>query len=64
MKELKLELSIAEVNSIIKALSNLPYNQVHELIAKIHAQASTQLHGANGNGAAKENGKISENSVN
>lgn len=43
MKDLNLQLSVNEVNNVIKALSQLPYNQVHELIAKIHTQATEQL---------------------
>jgi hypothetical protein len=65
MKELKLQLNINEVNNVIKALGTLPYNQVHELIAKIHTQATAQLASENGNGIARENGKInSETTVN
>jgi hypothetical protein len=43
MKEFKLELSLNEVNLILKALGDLPYSQVTELVAKIHAQAKEQL---------------------
>ncbi len=43
MKDFKLSLNLNEVNMIIKALSNLPYNQVNEIISKIHAQAQEQL---------------------
>ena len=43
MNELKLQLSVAEVNKIIEALGHLPYLQVYELIGKIHAQAQEQL---------------------
>lgn len=65
MKELKLQMNINEVNNIIKALGQMPYNQVHELITKIHNQATMQLASENGNGIAKENGKInSETTVN
>ncbi|MBC7862879.1 MAG: hypothetical protein IAF38_07880 [Bacteroidia bacterium] len=63
MKELKLQLSIAEANTIIKALGNLPYTQVHELIAKIHSQATAQLTAENGNGTSMENGKINSETV-
>jgi len=52
MKDFKLKLDIAEVNLIIKALGNLPFNQVNELIAKIHSQAQEQLVAANGHEAA------------
>ncbi|WP_165941961.1 hypothetical protein [Cardinium endosymbiont of Culicoides punctatus] len=38
-----LKLDIAEVNIIIKALSERPFREVYELIGKIHAQSSNQL---------------------
>lgn len=38
-----LSLDIAEVNLIIKALSERPFREVYELIGKIHAQSNTQL---------------------
>jgi len=40
MIELKLELN--EVNGILNALGNMPFVQVRDLIAKIHAQAQPQ----------------------
>jgi hypothetical protein len=40
---IKLELSIDEINLIIKALGGLPFNQVYELIAKLHEQANPQI---------------------
>lgn len=40
---LELKLDIAEVNVIIKALSERPFREVYELIGKIHAQSSNQL---------------------
>jgi hypothetical protein len=43
MNDLKLQLSVTEVNKIIEALGHLPYLQVYELIGKIHAQAQEQL---------------------
>ena len=43
MKEFKLLLNVNEVNTILKALGNMPYNQVNELVTKIHAQAQEQL---------------------
>jgi len=43
MKEFKLALNLNEVNVILKALSALPYSQVNEIIAKIHAQAQEQI---------------------
>lgn len=38
-----LRLDIAEVNVIIKALSERPFREVYELIGKIHAQSNVQL---------------------
>jgi hypothetical protein len=48
MKDFKLILDVNEVNLLIKALGNLPYNQVNELMIKIHTQAKDQLVSANG----------------
>ncbi|MBI3509747.1 MAG: hypothetical protein HY064_03720 [Bacteroidetes bacterium] len=48
MKNVNLNLNINELNSVLRALSNLPYNQVHELIAKLQQQARTQLEEGNG----------------
>lgn len=52
MKDFKLTLSLNEVNLVIRALGNLPYNQVNELLARIHAQAQEQLTATNGSDAA------------
>lgn len=43
MEHVTLKLSVQEVNTMIKSLSNLPYNQVFELIEKVHKQANDQL---------------------
>lgn len=43
MNELKLQLTIPEVNKVIEALGHLPYLQVYEIISKIHQQAQEQL---------------------
>ena len=43
MKEFKLALNLTEVNLILKALGNMPFNQVSEIVSKIHAQAQEQL---------------------
>lgn len=53
MNEVKLNLNVVEVNTIIKALGQFPYNQVNDLIVKIHQQASVQLTEGNG----QENGQ-------
>lgn len=41
-KTIQLELNFEEVNIILKALGNLPFNEVYDLIGKIHEQANTQ----------------------
>lgn len=38
-----LELSIDEVNLILKALGEMPFSQVYDLIGKIHLQSNQQL---------------------
>jgi hypothetical protein len=43
MKDFNLKLNTNEVNLILKALSQMPYHQVNEIIGKIHAQAQEQL---------------------
>jgi hypothetical protein len=43
MKEFKLKLNVNEVNLILKALGNMPFNQVNEVVAKIHSQVQEQL---------------------
>lgn len=49
MKEINLNnLKIDEVNTILRALSALPYNQVSALIEKIQQQARVQLEQGNG----------------
>lgn len=45
MKEVNLKLNVNEVNMIIKALGQFPYNQVYEVVGKIHTQASDQVNG-------------------
>lgn len=42
--KINLELSFEEVNIILKALGQLPFNQVYELIGTIHQQANEQVH--------------------
>jgi hypothetical protein len=41
--ELNLKISLEEANLILKALGNLPFSQVYELIGKINEQANEQL---------------------
>lgn len=60
MKEIKLQLSIEEINLVLTALGNLPFIQVHELIGKIQTQAAEQLtpglngHARNDSGQEKQ----------
>ena len=44
MHELKLTLTLEEVNALLEALGSQPFKQVHQLISKIQTQASSQLH--------------------
>ena len=43
MKDIQLTLTLKEVNTLLNALGDQPYNQIHLLIAKIQSQGSTQL---------------------
>lgn len=43
MKDIQLTLTLEEVNTLLNALGDKPYNQVHLLITRIQAQGSTQL---------------------
>ena len=43
MNEITLKLSLEEVNTILNALSTQAFGQVHQLVAKIQAQGSSQL---------------------
>ncbi len=43
MNELKLELNIDDINMIFKALGNMPFKEVYELIGKINDQVNQQL---------------------
>jgi hypothetical protein len=43
MQEIKLTLSLAEVNQVLEALGQMPYIQVYELISSIQQQAQPQL---------------------
>lgn len=46
MNELKIFLTVEETNKVLDALSQLPFAQVHQLIAKIHHSAKEQLEAA------------------
>ena len=43
MKDIQLTLPLEEVNTLLNALGDQAYNQIHLLIAKIQSQGSTQL---------------------
>ena len=43
MENIKLELSVDEINIILNALSNRPYVEVAELISKIQNEGNKQL---------------------
>lgn len=43
MKDFNLKITINEANLILKALAQLPYHQVNDVINKIHIQAQEQL---------------------
>jgi len=44
-KNIKLELTVDEVNQILEALGQLPFSRVYGLVQKIQQQASGQLNG-------------------
>jgi hypothetical protein len=39
---IQLHLTVEEVNVVLQSLGNLPFNQVFDLIGKIHDQANSQ----------------------
>ena len=43
MDDVNIELSVEQVNVVLTALSQLPYNQVVDLIGNIQQQATQQL---------------------
>jgi hypothetical protein len=48
MKDVNLTLNLNDVNTVLRALSALPYNQVNVLIDRIQQQAKAQLGQSNG----------------
>lgn len=40
---MKIELTIAEINTLLHSLGNMPYAQVFELVDKIRTQAQAQM---------------------
>jgi len=60
-QEVKITLTLGEVNQILDALGNVPYRQVFQLIAKIQTQAEAQLQqNGNSNSLAQETQIVSE----
>jgi hypothetical protein len=56
IQNLKLELSLDDVNIIFSALGKMPFEQVYDLIGKIRMQAEAQLNDSpqqNGSSAKK-----------
>ena len=43
MSDISLKISVEEANLVLEALGNLPFVKVHDLIRKIHQQASQQV---------------------
>jgi len=43
MKDIKLELSLDEINTIIEALGKQPFVNVYRLIEKLHLEAKKQI---------------------
>ena len=41
-QNIELNLSFDEINVVLKALGSLPFNEVYDLIGKIHEQANAQ----------------------
>jgi hypothetical protein len=50
-QDLRLQLTLAEINQLLAALGMAPYRDVYQLIAKIQSQAETQLEQADQTGA-------------
>ena len=44
--DIKLELTLEEINAVIATLAQLPFNQVHQLVDKIRSQAIVQVQAA------------------
>jgi hypothetical protein len=54
MKDFKITINVNEANLILRALGNMPYSQVNELVAKIHSQVQEQLLQTNEEPAGKK----------
>lgn len=61
IQEVKITLTLGEVNQILDALGNVPYRQVFQLIGKIQMQAEAQLQQpANSNSLPQSSQIVSE----
>ena len=61
MQKITLNLTIDEINVIIKSLSERPFREVYELVGKIHAQSNSQISlnnapTTNNSGSSKKSG--------
>lgn len=54
MTQVTLGLTLDETNLVLEGLGNLPFVKVHELIGKIHEQASAQVMSNNNKGGDME----------
>lgn len=43
MQEITIQLTLDEANLVLEGLGNLPFAKVYALVAKIQAQANTQI---------------------
>lgn len=57
MDNIKLELTLEEINAVISVLAQLPFNQVHALVDKIRGQAIQQVQAAQ-QAAQQEEGPV------
>lgn len=48
-KNIQLNLSFEDINKVLKALGHLPFNEVYELIGKVHEQANKQAYNQQAN---------------
>ena len=59
MDKITLTITLEEVNALLDALGSQPFKQVHQLIAKIQSQATSQLQNEQ-TGSASEKSENSE----
>lgn len=62
MNDLRFTLTINDANLVLKALGNLPYQEVYKLVEKIQAQANLQINHLNGDGQQKQE-QVTETSI-